>query len=183
MYSLYLDKSKKFEANISIEGASKKNTSVRLVLERKGIDVLYKCNLDGNKVSATIKNLSEFFEPNDTGKIRCEVIADGMYFTPWEDDFSIKKSVVVESIDVEDSADDTPTVTLEVNTTSIPDNIKESIQVQLDKHGLTLENIQEEQSTKVLDGIRRFAEAKELDTAEVQDVIIEHLTEKFESEE
>lgn len=99
MYTLYTDKSEDFKCNIGVEGATIKNTSARLVLENQVIDLLFegKVKSDGTCI-IPIKQLKNILPEGTSGNMKLEVIADGTFFSPWEDSFEIKvnKKVTVE---------------------------------------------------------------------------------------
>ena len=99
MYTLYTDKQELFECSISLEGASVKNSKVRLVVEADNLNLLFKGTIDSNgKCTVPIRKLKNLLEESTKGKIRLEVIADDTYFTPWESDFEVEtaKKVTVE---------------------------------------------------------------------------------------
>jgi len=99
MYTLYIDKSEDFKCNIGVEGASISNTTARLVLENKNVNLMFegKVSKDGTCV-IPIKKLKHILPEGTEGKMKLEVIADDTFFSPWEDDFSVKinKRVTVE---------------------------------------------------------------------------------------
>ena len=99
MYTLYTDKQELFECSISLEGASVKNSKVRLVVEADNLNLLFKGTIDSSgKCTVPIRTLKNLLEESTKGKIRLEVIADDTYFTPWESDFEVEtaKKVTVE---------------------------------------------------------------------------------------
>lgn len=99
MYTLYTDKQELFECSISLEGASVKNSKVRLVVEADNLNLLFKGTIDSSgKCTVPIRKLKNLLEESTKGKIRLEVIADDTYFTPWESDFEVEtaKKVTVE---------------------------------------------------------------------------------------
>ena len=93
MYTLYTDKQKLFECKVEIFGAKLSNSKVRLVLESKGVNLLFPGNIksDGS-CEISISKLGQFLSEEDTGKLKLEVIAEDTMFYPWEDNFSIKTS-------------------------------------------------------------------------------------------
>lgn len=98
---LYTDKSELFECSISVDGTSLQNTQVRLVLESDKWNLMFYGSIDNNgKCSIDIDKLPILNE-GEGGKMRLEVIADEAFFTPWEDEFSVKRSkkVTVEVFD------------------------------------------------------------------------------------
>jgi TusA-related sulfurtransferase len=99
MYTLYTDKQELFECSISLEGASVKNSKVRLVVEADNLNLLFKGTIDSSgKCTVPIRKLKNLLEESTKGKIKLEVIADDTYFTPWESDFEVEtaKKVTVE---------------------------------------------------------------------------------------
>ena len=99
MYKLFTDKTEIFECNISIEGASLRNSSARLIIESNDVNLLFNGKLDSSgKCQVPVKKLKGLLDENTKGNIKLEVIADDTYFVPWESDFSVEasKKVVVE---------------------------------------------------------------------------------------
>jgi len=99
MYTLYTDKQELFECSISLEGASVKNSKVRLVVEADNLNLLFKGTIDSSgKCTVPIRKLKNLLEESTKGKMKLEVIADDTYFTPWESDFEVEtaKKVTVE---------------------------------------------------------------------------------------
>ena len=99
MYTLYTDKQELFECSISLEGASVKNSKVRLIVEADNLNLLFKGTIDSSgKCTVPIRKLKNLLEESTKGKIRLEVIADDTYFTPWESDFEVEtaRKVTVE---------------------------------------------------------------------------------------
>ncbi len=103
-YQLYLDKSKLFECDIKLNGASIKNTTARLVLENSDYNIMFYGKVDSEgKCSIPIKKLKTLIEEKETGNIKLEVIAEETYFIPWQDTFEVltSKSVQVEIKNIE----------------------------------------------------------------------------------
>ena len=91
MYTLYSDKTNLFECDIQLEGASLNDASARLIVESDGTNLLYNGEIDsqGNcKINVPkLKNIIK-----ESGNIKLEVIADDMYFNPWNSEFDLKAS-------------------------------------------------------------------------------------------
>ncbi len=99
MYTLYTDKQEIFECSISLEGASIKNTSARLILESDRLSLVYKGTVDASgKCIIPVKQLKNLLDESTNGIMRLEVIADDTYFTPWESKFKVvtSKKITVE---------------------------------------------------------------------------------------
>jgi len=99
MYTLYTDKQEDFKCNIGIEGASIKNTSARLVLENTNINLMFEGTIkDDGTCVIPIKKLKNILPEGTEGKMKLEVIADDTFFSPWQDNFSVKvnKRITVE---------------------------------------------------------------------------------------
>ena len=99
MYKLFTDKNELFECNISLQGASLKESQARLVIETQDYSLLFNGSISkGGKCEIPIKKLKGLIDENTSGNIRLEVIAEDTYFTPWESDFEVdaSKKVTVE---------------------------------------------------------------------------------------
>ena len=99
MYKLFTDKAELFECNISLQGASLKKSTARLVVETQDYSLLFKGDIDSKgKCEIPIKKLKGLIDEDTTGNIRLEVIAEDTFFTPWESDFEVEtsKKVTVE---------------------------------------------------------------------------------------
>jgi hypothetical protein len=99
MYTLYVDKAEDFKCNIGVEGANIKDTLARLVLESKDMNLLYEGTVSSDgSCTIPVKKLKNILEEGTTGKMKLEVIAEDTFFSPWEDDFTVKakKQVKVE---------------------------------------------------------------------------------------
>lgn len=99
MYTLYVDKAEDFKCNIGVEGANIKDTQARLVLESKDMNLLYEGTVSSDgSCTIPVKKLKNILEEGTTGKMKLEVIAEDTFFSPWEDNFTVKakKQVKVE---------------------------------------------------------------------------------------
>ena len=99
MYKLFTDKNELFECNISLQGASLKKSTARLVVETQDYSLLFNGDINSNgKCEIPIRKLKGLIDENTTGNIRLEVIAEDTFFTPWESDFEVdaSKKVTVE---------------------------------------------------------------------------------------
>ena len=90
---LYTDKSEIFECNVSLEGASIKNSKLRAILkfDDKNLMVEGKINSNGKGkiVFPKLKNISE---DGEVGKMELEVIAEDAYFQPYKEIFKVETS-------------------------------------------------------------------------------------------
>ena len=93
MYKLFTDKKENFECKIELEGASLDNAVARLVIESKKINLLFEGTIDtkGNCV-IPVNKLKGLLKEDDSGSIKLEVIAEDVYFNPWESDFIVDTS-------------------------------------------------------------------------------------------
>ena len=99
-YKLFLDKNNLFECDIQLQGASIKNSFARIIVEGKNHSYIFNGEIDQNgHCSVEMNKLKDIFESDETGTIKLEVVADDVYFSPWEDayqtDLSKKIEVVV----------------------------------------------------------------------------------------
>jgi hypothetical protein len=97
MYKIFLDKTKVFECNIKIEGASLDKSEARLLLESENFTLSFKgeINPDGT-VKIPMSKLKGILKENYKGKISLEVIAEDTVFKPWESDYETDISKKVE---------------------------------------------------------------------------------------
>jgi TusA-related sulfurtransferase len=139
MYTLYTDKQELFECSISLEGASVKNSKVRLVVEADNLNLLFKGTIDSSgKCTVPIRKLKNLLEESTKGKIKLEVIADDTYFTPWESDFEVETARKV-TVEVKEQTNKN---TLAENKTGVTvKNIKVGDHVQNLSRMLVKENI------------------------------------------
>ena len=93
MYKLFTDKKENFECKIELEGASLDDAVARLVIESKKLNLLFEGTID-NKGNCLIPidKLRRVLKENDSGNIKLEVIAEDVYFNPWESDFVVDTS-------------------------------------------------------------------------------------------
>ena len=99
MYKLFTDKNELFECNISLQGASLKKSTARLVVETQDYSLLFNGDINSSgKCEIPIRKLKGLIDENTSGNIRLEVIAEDTFFTPWESDFEVdaSKKVTVE---------------------------------------------------------------------------------------
>ena len=90
MYTLYSDKNNIFECDIQLEGASLSQAFARVIVEGNNLNLVFNGNIssDGNcRIEMPKLNML-----NEGGEIKLEVIADDMYFNPWNSGFELKKS-------------------------------------------------------------------------------------------
>ena len=95
---LYTDKTELFECNVSLEGASIKNSKLRAILkfDDKNLMVEGKINSNG-KGQIILPKLKNISQDGEVGKMQLEVIAEDAYFQPYEEAFQVitsKKATV-----------------------------------------------------------------------------------------
>ena len=90
MYTLYSDKNNIFECDIQLEGASLSQAFARVIIEGKNLNLIFNGDIS-NEGNCRI-NLPKLNMLKEGGEMKLEVIADEMYFNPWNSDFELKKS-------------------------------------------------------------------------------------------
>ena len=90
MYTLYSDKKNIFECDIQLEGASLNQAFARVIVEGDNLNLVFNGNIsnEGNcRIEMPKLNMLQ-----EGGEMKLEVIADDMYFNPWNSEFELKKS-------------------------------------------------------------------------------------------
>jgi len=92
-YKLYTDKPNKFSCNIQVDGTSLANSKVRLVIESDDFSYLFNGVIyDTGVCEVNIPKTKNFLSENKKGSMRLEVIADDVFFEPWNSDFVVETS-------------------------------------------------------------------------------------------
>lgn len=90
MYTLYSDKNNIFECDIQLEGASITQAFARVIVEGNNLNLVFNGDItsEGNcRIEMPKLNMLK-----EGGEMKLEIIADDMYFNPWNSDFELKKS-------------------------------------------------------------------------------------------
>ena len=92
-YELYTDKSEIFECKITLEGASLKDATSRIVVNTSDLKLMFEGTIDNQgNCKIPIRKLRGLLGEEDKGTMKLEVIAEDIYFLPWESDFIIDTS-------------------------------------------------------------------------------------------
>ena len=92
-YKLYTDKKEIFECKITLEGASLKDATSRMVVNTPDLKLMFEGTIDNQgNCKVPIRKLRGLLGENDKGIIKLEVIAEDTYFLPWESDFIVNTS-------------------------------------------------------------------------------------------
>ena len=88
MYPLYSDKPNLFECSIQLEGCSLNQASARLIIESEQNSLIFNGEIDNmGACLIPVKKLKGLV--SEGGKMKLEVIADDMYFSPWESEYEL----------------------------------------------------------------------------------------------
>jgi len=100
MYRLLTDKNNDFKCEIKLEGASAKDSKVRLFLEADGCEYVFSGQISDGECTIPMGKLKKYGNLLEAGKIRLEIIAEDTVFTPYESDYVLEqeKKVTVEVI-------------------------------------------------------------------------------------
>lgn len=113
-YNLYTDKPNKFNCNIDVEGTSLSKSKVRLVIETDEMSYMFNGSIENTGVcEVNIPKTKNFLPEGTKGNIRLEVIADDVYFEPWNSDFNVKTSKKVNVV-VAEQVEDKPKLKVRV---------------------------------------------------------------------
>jgi len=173
MYTIYTDKSEDFKCKIAVEGSKLTETVARLVIETDDVSLLFEGKIDSDGLcTVPIKKIKKVFSEGDSGKMKLEVIAEDTFFSPWEDDYTVKtnKKVTVEMINPQNTIKEsrvkvevTPQpkqettkkqVVVEKKQTTKKTNHSKIISEYLSKKGITISNIAENK-----DGVAKVIKA------------------------
>ena len=83
-YKIYLDKDEIFECEANIKNASYKDSSARIIIESKDVNLVFYGQVDRDTITVPIKSLKKFFKEEDNANIKLEVIVESTIVTPWE---------------------------------------------------------------------------------------------------
>lgn len=128
-YVLYTDKAGKFECEVNVKGASTKNAITRLIAETKDLSIVFEGEISNGKCIIPVKKMEGIFENKQTGKLKLEVIVDKTYFVPWQSDFVVESSKLVE-VKVENLAPQEPIVEVTVDVKPNARSLNDSIRVK-----------------------------------------------------
>lgn len=115
-YKIYLDKDEVFSCEATISNSSYKNANARLILEVEDVSLVFNGKVNKNSIEIPIKgNLQKFFNEEDTGKLKLEVIVEGTTLViPWESDVIFEKYNKVEIKEVKNVVTSKPLVEVKV---------------------------------------------------------------------
>ena len=92
-YKLYTDKKEIFECKITLEGASLKDATSRMVVNTPDLKLMFEGTIDNKgNCKIPIRKLRGLLGEEDKGTMKLEVIAEDTYFLPWESDFIVNTS-------------------------------------------------------------------------------------------
>ena len=90
---LYTDKSEVFECNVSLEGASIKDSKLRAILKFDDKNLMVEGKIKSNGKGVIIfPKLKKISEEGEVGKMELEVIAEDAYFQPYKETFKVATS-------------------------------------------------------------------------------------------
>lgn len=145
-YKLYLDKNNLFECDIQLQGASLNNSFARIIVEGKEHSYIFKGEIDENgHCSVEMNKLKDIFENNETGTIKLEVVADDVYFSPWEDAYQTDLSKKIDVVVKEQEEPTKPMISVSVKKQPI---LKESEKV-VNKNNSSKTIIKDEESSSI----------------------------------
>jgi len=91
MYPLYSDKTNLFECSIQLEGCSLNQASARLIIESEQNSLVFKGEIDNTGACLIPVNKLKGLV-SESGSMKLEIIADDMYFSPWESEYELSQS-------------------------------------------------------------------------------------------
>lgn len=142
-YKLYLDKNNIFECDVQIQGTSINNSFARIILEAKKCSYVFNGKIDENgHCSIEMNKLKDILENSETGSMKLEVIAEDIYFNPWNSEFVSDLSKKIDVIIKEQVEPSKPTISVSVKDQP-PQNHspKENVVVVENREKLTVKEI------------------------------------------
>ena len=112
-HKLYRDKAEVFVCDIQMTGASPNNSKARIILETSELTYMFEGVIDTNGTCRVPLRKMNFLDENESGRIKLEVIAEDMVFTPWQDNFVAINSKRV-NVKLVESEDASPRIGIEV---------------------------------------------------------------------
>jgi len=114
-YKLYTDKINKFSCSIQVEGTSLSKSKVRLVVESEDMTYMFNGQLfDTGVCEVKIPKTKTFLPEGKKGNMYLEVIADDVYFEPWNSDFVVEQEKKVNVV-VNEQIESKPKLSVIVN--------------------------------------------------------------------
>jgi hypothetical protein len=141
-YSLFTDKTTLFECDMELEGVSLKETVARLVVEAPDKTLLFTGTVSSTGTcSIPISKLKGLLESETKGTIKLEVIAEDMYFSPWQSEFVVEtaKKVTVNEVTLP-IAEKKPSVRVQVKAIDPARKLTEEIVSHLKANGVNASN-------------------------------------------
>lgn len=109
MFTLYTDKINTFKCKVTLEGASESAALARLVVEGENHNLMFDGKIKDGLCEVNIGKFKNFDNFKSNGKIKLEVIADDVYFTPWKSEYTIEQTKNV-FVEVEEKTSSKPLV-------------------------------------------------------------------------
>ena len=114
-YKLYTDKINKFSCSIQVEGTSLSKSKVRLVVESEDMTYMFNGQLfDTGVCEVKIPKTKSFLPEGKKGNMYLEVIADDVYFEPWNSDFIVEQEKKVNVV-INEQIESKPKISVLVN--------------------------------------------------------------------
>jgi len=159
METFFKDKSKLFEAKITVDGTTEplSECSARLILEFENKNLLFYGDTDNDgNCKFNIPPIKENY--GEKGKVKLEIVAESTLFKPWEDEFELKQQKTLKAEIVRKQG---PILKEE--------NLKVQVEKKVDYPSVIFENIKKE-------GINKFNLLKRLNKV---NSIITEVTKKY----
>ena len=151
-YKLYTDKKEIFECKITLEGASLKEATSRIIVNTPDLKLMFEGTIDNQgNCKIPIRKLRGLLGEDDKGTMKLEVIAEDTYFLPWESDFSVDTA---KKIKVEVKKQSKPLIksskpTMIVKEVKHPFNPVDKVVNVLHKQGVAVSTIYESKKTMI----------------------------------
>ena len=189
-YTLYTDREENFNCEIAVEGARLRDSFARIILESEDMSLVFKGTIDSNgKCSIPIKKMKGLLDESTKGAMKLEVVAEDVYFQPWQSEFIIEtaKKLSVEVISQSKETNSKPKITISEVQKNLPKpKTKKIIRTTqpiailvngLSKRGITVENISKKKK-EILPFLERYAEKIGVDKNKLVSEVVYRLSNK-----
>ena len=114
-YKIYRDKPELFKCDVEISGANLDNSKARIIIEGNELTYMFEGTISNTGQCKIPLKKMNFLDEYEKGKIKLEIIAEDMIFSPWESDFTAVNAKKVNHIKITEAEELTPKVGIKIS--------------------------------------------------------------------